>query len=112
MVVMGPPFAWGCGVMGSDKFMVLIENADCGQASGDPKVLADETKRGGIIGVVEVDVAIAMETDLFPFGGLEGGLGQRLQGGLFHRVEQRQGLFFGSAVIAGAGDPKNPFPNL
>ena len=53
-------------VVGGHKFLLDGVDANLLDATTDPDLLCDQTVRHRVVGLVELDVAVAVDLDLFP----------------------------------------------
>ncbi len=94
-----------------DEFVVAIDAHDP-WCQLHPELLADQSIGGGVVALVDLNVAIAVQLGLDPDRALGSDSGQRLQQGLLEVIEHPQRLLPCRAVHAVAGLAEDPRPQL
>ena len=93
--------------MGGDE-LVVVEQLHGGLGGAQPQVLAHHPERGGVVGLLELHVAVGVELDPCPHGELGRARGERAQELALGLDEAPQGLLVGGAVDAVAGGAEHP----
>ena len=92
--------------------VVLGVDAHLATAATDPQTLTDQAERGGVVGIVEGQMAIAVQRDQFPGRQVVGGLGKRTEVRLLGLLKAQQGWLSGGAMDALSGGGQTPLTNI
>ena len=97
--------------MGGDEF-VVAEQLHGGLGGAQPQALAHQTEAGGVVGLLELHVAVGVELDPCPHCELGWASGKRAQELTLGLDETGQGLLVGGAVDPVAGGAEQPGAQL
>ena len=97
--------------MGGDEF-VVAEQLHGGLGGAQPQALAHQTEAGGVVGLLELHVAVGVELDPCPHCELGWARGKRAQELTLGLDETGQGLLVGGAVDPVAGGAEQPGAQL
>jgi len=97
--------------MGGPQLVVDSIDLHLASSTAHPDLLLHQAERNRVVGIVEVDVAVPTDLDLFPDCHIVGCAWQRVQC-LLLRFETVQRLLFGRAVDAMTGSGVDPLQHV